>query len=84
MRCWSCGYATNKLWPIKSNQIVVTEGFIRTLKNKSASIYLQYQKNLYNGKLDDIVNECNSISQHNQNEASCCKGKHVYWLWCRK
>ena len=39
---------------------VVPERFIRTLKTKSTNTWLQYQKNMYIDKLDDIVNEYNN------------------------
>ena len=44
---------------------VVSERFIRSLKNKIYKHMTSISKNVYIGKLDDIVNEYNSISQNN-------------------
>ena len=39
---------------------VVAERFTRTLKNKIYKYLLQYQKNVYIDKLDDIINKYNN------------------------
>ena len=36
-------------------------------------------KNVYNDKLDDLVNIYNNTYQHNQNEANQSEVKHIYF-----
>ena len=43
---------------------VVAERLIRNLKNKIYKYMSSKSKNVYNDKLDDIVNEYNNISQN--------------------
>ena len=49
---------------------VVTERFIRTLKNKICKYMTSISKNVYIDKLDDIVNKCENKYQKNVNESS--------------
>ena len=44
-------------------KVVVTERFIRTLKNKIYKHMKAVSKNMYIHQLDDIVNECNNTYQ---------------------
>ena len=39
---------------------VIAERFIRTLKNKVYKYMTSVSKNVYIGKLDDMVNKCNN------------------------
>ena len=41
-------------------KFVVVERFIRTLKNKIYKCLTSVSKNVYIGKLDDIVSKCNN------------------------
>ena len=42
---------------------VIAERFIRTLRNKIYKYMTTISKNVYNDKLDDIVDECNNTYQ---------------------
>ena len=55
---------------------VVTEIFIRNLKNKIYKYMTSVSKNAYD-KLDDVVPK-QYISQHNQNEICSCKVQHIH------
>ena len=44
-------------------KVVVTERYIRTLKNKIYKHMKAVSKNMYIHQLDDIVNECNNTYQ---------------------
>ena len=50
----------NKIWVDKSRKSVVTERFIRTLKNKVYKYMTSVSKNIYINKLDDIVHIYNN------------------------
>ena len=45
-------YSTHNEW-----KSVAAERYIRTLKNKIIGIWLQYEKNVYVDKLNDVVNK---------------------------
>ena len=49
-------YSTNN-----EGKCVNAERFIRTLKTKFINTWLQYKKNVYIDKLDDLVNKYNNI-----------------------
>ena len=58
---------------------VVAERFIRTLKNKIYKYMTSILKNLYNDKLDNLVNEYKN-TYHTKKGTCWCRNLYIYWL----
>ena len=63
---------------------VVTEIFVGTLKNKICNHLTVESKNVYNDKLDDIVNNYDNTYRIIKMKFIDVKLKYIYWLGCLK